>query len=260
MIEILLFPILTGLAIVTVTGPLGSFVVWRKMAYFGDTLAHSSLLGIALGIWLQIDMTLAAIIGCLVIGVLLTILQKTSQVETDSLLGILSHTSLSLGLIAISLLGNIRVDLLAVLFGDILSVTQNDVTMIVFCSLSIVLALYFLWQPLISITVDEELAKVEGLPVEKLRLALTLMVALIIALSMKIVGVLLITSLLIIPAAAARCFARSPESMAILASVFGTAALFAGLAMSYFYDTPAGPSIVVCCSLIFIVSLIVRQK
>ena len=118
----------------------------------------------------------------------------------------------------------------------------------------------FLWEPLIAITVDEELAKVEGLPVEKLRLALTLMVALIIALSMKIVGVLLITSLLIIPAAAARSFARSPESMAIMASVFGGIALFAGLAMSYFFDTPAGPSIVVCCSLIFIVNLILRRN
>ncbi len=260
MIELLLLPIVAGLAIVTVAGPLGSFIIWRRMAYFGDALAHSALLGVALGLWLTINLAVAATVGCVLIGAMLTLLQRQHRLETDSLLGILSHTCLSLGLIAVSLVDNIHVDLMAFLFGDILSVTDEEVIGILACSLVIVVVLMLLWRPLLSITVDEELAKVEGLPVEYLRLTLMLLIALIIALSMKVVGVLLITSLLIIPAAAARNLAKSPETMAIFASVIGFIGLLLGLTASYYVDIPAGPAVVACCAVMFALSLLSHRS
>ena len=217
------------------------------------------MLGISLGIWLDINMTLAAVMGCLIIAIFLSTLQNQRSLSTDTLLGILSHTSLSIGLIAISMFDNVRIDLMALLFGDILSVNLIDLYWIIGSATVIIFALLLLWRPLLSITIHEELAFVEGLPVQRLRLLLTILIAIVIALSMKVVGVLLITALLIIPSAAARNIALSPEQMAILSSVIGAIAVITGLACSYFFDSPAGPSIVLACSLIFTMTLMYRQ-
>lgn len=254
MIEFLLPAILAGLGIALLAGPLGSFVVWRKMAYFGDTLAHASLLGLSLGFLFDINLNLALIVCCIAIALLLVTLQKQRLVATDTLLGILAHSSLSLGLVAVSFLDNVRVDLMSYLFGDLLAVTYNDL-LYIYTGVVIVLGLiYIVWRPLLSSTISEELAQVEGVNVELMRLVLMLMVGLVIAISMKFVGALIITSLLIIPAATARRFSRSPEQMVLFASIFGCIAVIAGLALSWHYDTPAGPSVVVSGAAIFMLS------
>lgn len=258
--DFLLNALLAGLALAVVAGPLGSFVVWRRMAYFGDTLAHAALLGVALGFLLDINPTIAVAGGCLLIAALLVAMQRRQPLAADTLLGILAHSTLSLGLVAVSFLSEVRVDLLAYLFGDLLAVNTRDLLWIGGGSALVLLLLARLWQPLLAMTVHEELARVEGLPVERLRLVLMLLVALVIAVAMKIVGVLLITSLLIIPAAAAQRHARSPEQMALGASVVGVSAVLGGLALSWFYDTPAGPSIVVSAAGFCVASFLLPRR
>ena len=258
MIEFLLPALIAGIGIAILAGPLGSFVVWRKMAYFGDTLSHASLLGIALGFLFNINLNLALVICCLVLAVVLVTLQKQRYVATDTLLGILAHSALSLGLVAVSFLDNVRIDLMSYLFGDLLAVTTNDLLWI-YCGGAVVLALLiYLWRPLLSMTISEEMAQVEGVNVDLMRLLLMLMVGMVIAVAMKFVGALIITSLLIIPAATARRFSHSPESMAVFASIIGAIAVVLGLPMSRHYDTPAGPSVVVSAAAMFMLSQLKR--
>ncbi|HTN31073.1 MAG TPA: zinc ABC transporter permease subunit ZnuB [Pseudomonas sp.] len=259
MADFLLHALLAGLALALVAGPLGSFVVWRRMAYFGETLSHAALLGVALGLWLEISPTLAVIAGCLLLALALLGLQGRQALASDTLLGMLAPTTLALGLVTMSLL-EVRVDLLAYLFGDLLAISREDLYWMLGGSALVLLLLVPLWRPLLAITVHEELARVEGLPVAGLRLALMLLIALVIALAMKIVGVLLITSLLIIPAAAAQRHARTPEQMAVGASLLGLLAVSAGLTLSWYQDTPAGPSIVISAAALFLLSFALPRR
>jgi zinc transport system permease protein len=246
-----------GFGLALVCGPLGSFIVWRRMAYFGDAMAHSGLLGVSLGILLGLDRSLGVALVCVVLAVVLVLLQRQRRLATDTLLGILSHTALSLGLVALAFIETVRVDLVAYLFGDILAVTSQDLLWIWGGGLLVLAMLGLLWRPLLAITVHEELARVEGVPVLAVRLGFMLLIAVVIALAMKLVGILLITSLLIIPPASARRFARSPEAMAALAVLIGTAAVALGLAASLQWDTPSGPSVVVAAAVLFGLALAV---
>jgi zinc transport system permease protein len=257
--EFLLFALLAGIAVALVAGPLGAFAVWRRMAYFGDTLAHSALLGITFGLLLGVNLNLAVAVGCLLLALVLVAMQNNRFLATDTLLGILSHSTLALGLVCVSLFSGTRIDLLAYLFGDILSVSLMDVVSMWLISALVMALLAWLWRPLIAITVHEELAQVEGVPVAKVRTALMLLMALVIAIAMKVVGVLLITALLIIPAAASRRLTHTPEAMAIVASLLGCMAVMLGLAASFIVDSPAGPSIVLAATLLFIVTLAKKQ-
>ena len=258
--DFLLLALLAGLAIALVAGPLGSFAVWRRMAYFGDTLAHSALLGITFGLLLDINLTLAVALGCLLLALLLVALQQNRFLATDTLLGILSHSTLALGLVCVSFFSESRIDLMAYLFGDILSVTRAEVGGIWLVSLLVVAALTWLWRPLLAMTVHEDLARIEGVAVTAVRTSLMLLMALVIAMAMKVVGVLLITALLIIPAAASRRLTHTPEHMAIVASILGGLAVTLGLIASYYWDTPAGPSIVLSATLLFGISLFKHQQ
>lgn len=257
--DFLLRALFGGIGVALIAGPFGSFVVWRRLAYFGDTLAHSALLGVALGFLLHINLTLGILVICQLLAVLLFFGQRQKQLASDTLLGIFSHGALSLGLVAIAFMREVRVDLLAYLFGDILSIGSSDLGWI-FGGGGLALAgLLWLWKPLLAITIHEDLARVEGVPVDRVNWAFLGLIALTVAVMMKVVGLLLVTSLLIIPAATARRFAGNPELMALLASLFGCVAVAGGLFGSYQWDTPAGPSIVVAACLLFIVSLLVPR-
>ncbi|MEW8298566.1 MAG: zinc ABC transporter permease subunit ZnuB [Candidatus Thiodiazotropha sp.] len=249
--DFLLRALIAGLGVALVAGPLGVFVVWRRMAYFGDTLAHSALLGVALGFLLGINLNLSVILLGILLALLLVAMGGNRQLSQDTQLGILAHSALSLGLVVMAFQTSIRVDLMGYLFGDILAVTASDLLWVWGGGLCVLMALGLFWQPLLSLTVHEELAQVEGVPVARMRLLFMLLIALVIAVSMKIVGVLLITSMMIIPAAAARRFSRSPEQMALIAAAIGAIAVALGLAGSWHWDTPAGPSVVVAAALLF---------
>lgn len=260
MTDFLIYALLAGLGVALVSGPLGAFAVWRRMAYFGDTLAHSALLGVTFGLLLNINLNIAVALGCLLLALLLVALQQNRFLATDTLLGILSHSTLALGLVSVSLFSNNRIDLLAYLFGDILSANAIDVVTIWIISIVVIGLLVLMWRPLLAITVHEELAQVEGVPVTAVRTGLMLLMALVIAIAMKVVGVLLITALLIIPAAASRRLTQTPEQMAIVASLLGCVAVTCGLGASFLWDTPAGPSIVLAATTVFILTLFKSQK
>lgn len=259
MIDILLPGWLAGIFLACAAGPLGSFVVWRRMSYFGDTLAHASLLGVAIGFLLDINVYYAVILVTLLLALGLVWLERRPYLAIDTLLGIMAHSALSLGLVVVSLMNNIRVDLMAYLFGDLLSVTTQDLWLIGPGVLVVIAIMCWQWRSLLSMTISQELAHVDGVNLQRTRLILMLVTALTIGLAMKFVGALIITSLLIIPAATARRFARTPEQMAGLAVILGVCAVTGGLIFSALYNTPAGPSVVLCASFLFMLSLVRRQ-
>jgi zinc transport system permease protein len=243
--------IIAGVGIAIIAGAIGCFVVWRKMAYFGDSLAHSALLGVALGLVMGISTNLGTIIICSLFAVVLIWLQQKKILATDTLLGILAHSALSVGMVTLSLLEK-SVDLHSYLFGDILAVTSAEIYFILFGGFFVLIFLYFNWSSFVLMTIDEKLAKAEGINIVFYQLLIMLLMTVVVAVSFKIVGLLLITSLLIIPAAAARQLANSPEKMAIISSLLAVLSVVIGVYSSLYLDTPSGPSIVVASTIIFI--------
>ncbi len=246
-----------ALGVALVAAPLGCFVVWRRMAYFGATLAHSALLGIALGILMGVDPALGVAASAITIALIVTLFERQRLIGRDTLLGILAHAGLALGLVALSFTEGPRIDLMATLFGDVLAVSTTDLAWIGGGGVAVLAALAALWRPLLAVTLNEELARAEGVAVVAVQLGFMLTLAVTIAISMKVVGILLIVSLLIIPAATARTFARTPEQMALGAAAVGGLSAIGGLMASLTWDTPAGPSIVVVAALLFAVGLVV---
>ncbi len=256
--EFILYALLAGLGVTVVTGPLGAFILWRRMAFFGDTLAHASLLGVALGLLLGVaDLTIGVFIVCIGAAIFLVILQNRTRLGNDALLGILSHGTLAVGLVAVSFMENVQLDLVGFLFGDILSVTMTDLAWIYGASGLSILILFKIWGPLLSITIHEDLARAEGVQVTRINLLFMILIAMVVAAAMKVVGILLIAALLVIPASAARHYAKTPEQMAGIAVLSGALSVIGGLAMSLAYDTPAGPSIVVTALVLFLMSTVV---
>ena len=247
---------LGGCGVALVAGPFGSFVVWRRLAYFGDTLAHSALLGVAIGFLFEVNLTLGVLVVCQFLALLLFFGQRQKLLSSDTLLGILAHGALSVGLVALAFMEDVRVDLMSYLFGDILAIGNVDLVWI-FVGGGIALgALLFLWRPLLMITVHEDIARVEGVAVDRINWCFLALIALTVAIMMKVVGLLLVTSLLIIPAATARRFAGNPELMALFASLIGCLAVAGGLYGSFAWDTPTGPSIVVAGCILFVLSFV----
>lgn len=252
----LLRALIGGLAIALVVGPLGCFVVWRKMAYFGDSLAHSALLGIALGIATGIGVNLGTILVCALFAVALVFLQQRRILGTDTLLGILAHAALSIGMVVLSVLQNVRADVHNYLFGDILAVSWNDIYWAVSGGIFVLTALFLLWRPLVLSTVHEDLARAEGVNTFLVQLCFMVLMTVIVSVSIRMIGILLITSLLIIPAATARLFSKTPEQMAFFSSLIGVLAVIGGLFASLEMDTPSGPSVVVAATIIFVAVLL----
>ena len=248
--------LLAGAGVALIAGPLGCFIVWRRMAYFGDTMAHSALLGVALSVLFDVNITLGVFVVATFGALALIMMQRRAPLSSDALLGILSHLMLALGIVIVAMMTWLRIDLMAFLFGDILAVSWTDIV-VVYAGGALILAfLIFIWRPLLAGTVSSELAAAESLHPERARIIFMLLMAAVIAIAMKIVGILLITSLLIIPAAAARRFAPTPEMMAVLAAIIGVIAVCVGLFGSLTWDTPSGPSIVVAAAMIFLLSLL----
>ncbi len=252
--DFLIRAIISGVAVALIAGPLGVFVLWRRMAYFGDTLSHSAILGVALGFLFSINLNIGILASTVVVAILLILSQRQKNIGSDTILGIMAHSALSLGLILISFVKDIRVDIDVWLFGDILTVSWDDVWLILAGVSLVIIFLLFIWKGLLSLTVHEDLARVEGVNVRLISAIYTILIAILVAVSMKVIGALLITALLIIPAAAARRLSKTPEQMAMLAIAIGIIAVFTGLSASYFLDTPAGPSIVISATGLFLLS------
>ena len=249
-----------GVGVALLAGPLGCFIVWRRLAYFGDTLSHSALLGVAMALLLDMNITLTVFIISVAVSLLLILLQRRASLSSDALLGLLAHATLAIGLVVLAFMTWVRVDLMGFLFGDILAITVRDI-IIIWCGGLVVIALVSLiWKSLLASTVSYDIAVAEGLRPDLANFVFMVLMAGVIAISMKIVGVLLITALLIIPAATARRFSANPEVMAVMASVLGAGSVWLGLEGSLEWDTPAGPSIVVAALAFFIMSVLPFPK
>jgi len=253
--------IIAGIGIALVTGPLGCFVVWRRLSFFGDTLAHSALLGVLISLTLDINVSLTIFVVASLVAILLLRLERTTNLAGDSLLGLISHSSLAIGLVILGFLSFIRFDVMGVLFGDILSVNSNDLLVIWIGGALILVILSYIWKPLFASTVNYELAEAEGMKPERVNAIFTILLAALIAISIKMIGVLLITGLLIIPTAMARNLSDNPRQMVILSIIGGLLSVLIGLYASFEINTSSGPSIVVVALILFILSLMrIRKK
>ena len=250
--------VLAGLGLALVAGPLGSFVVWRRMAYFGDSTAHAAILGVAMALAFEVSIYAGTLAVAVAMACLVSALVTRGQ-AMDTILGVLSHSALAVGLVAISFVPAARSDLSSYLFGDILAVGRADLVLI-WTGAALVLAVLVLrWQRLVTSSLNEELAMAAGMDPRVERLVLSLALAVVVALAIRVVGSLLISAMLIVPAAAARTWARTPERMAAGAALIAAASVILGLWASLRLDTPAGPSIVTAAAIFFVVSQALRR-
>ena len=249
-----------GIGLALITGPLGCFIIWRRLSYFGDTIAHSALLGVVIAYAMNFNLIIAVFAVSCFIALSLLFLQKRTNLPDDALLGLLAHSVLAIGLVLLGILSFIRIDLMGLLFGDILSVNITDVLFVWIGGSIVLIVLILIWRPLFAATVNLELAKAEGLNADLANAIFTILIASVIAISIKIVGILLITGLLIIPAAASRNLSSTPIQMAIISSVIGLVSVVLGLQTSMIWNSPTGPTILAITLGVFILSLIPLKK
>jgi zinc transport system permease protein len=252
----LLRALLAGFGLAIVAAPLGCFVVWRRMAYFGEAVAQAALIGVALSLALALDVTAGVLLVTLLMSGLLLLLSRQQAVPFDSLLGLLAHAALAIGVIAAALIRGPQVDLMGFLFGDIFAISQPDLAWIYGGGAVALAALGFVWRPLLSLAVHEDIAAAEGTATERAKVVFVLVLALVVAIAIKIVGALLTIAFLIMPAAAARPLARTPEQVVVIAALFGMIGVAGGLYLSFALDTPGGPSIVLVLAGLFAAAIV----
>ena len=244
---------LAGLGVALAAAPLGCFVIWRRMAYFGDATAHASILGVALALGFQMPVFVGVLMVAFLMATAISVLSGRGF-AMDTLLGVAAHSALAVGLVAVSFIQGIRIDLMAYLFGDILAVSRLDLAVIWGGALTVLLLIWWRWSALLTATLNPDLAHAAGITPKREQLILTLALALVVAVAIKVVGVLLISAMLLIPAAAARPFSKTPETMAVLAVAIGSLSVLAGLQISFRLDTPTGPTIVCVAAALFLLS------
>lgn len=250
--EFILNALIAGVMVAAIAGPLGCFMVWRKMVYFGDTVSHSALMGVALGIAFDTENPLIMIGTCSAIAMFLLLLQKDRRFSSDTLLGILAHSALSIGIILISMMDHFRTDMMYYLVGDILAISEENLYTIAGVGLFTAICLRFIWRDLLSLTVHEDLAHTEGVKVERVKITYMLLIAFLVAVALKVIGVLLITALMIIPAAAARTISSTPLQMIMFSVVLGIVSVCSGVMASSQWDVPTGPAIVLSATVLFL--------
>ncbi len=249
----------TGIVFAIIAGPLGCFVIWQRLAYFGDSMAHSALFGVAFSLLLDINILIGVFVICSIVALVVSRIGEQSSLPSDSALGVLSHSTLALGLVLVSLLTWIRVDVLHFLFGNILAVNWSEILVLLAGGGAIIGILVWKWKRLICLAVSEQIASAENMHPQQTRVLMMIMLATIIAFAMKVVGIILAVALLIIPAATSRQLSQTPEQMAIFASIFGVISVIGGLSLSIELDSPPGPSIVVSAFMVFLACWLVRQ-
>lgn len=258
--DFILRALIAALGISIIAGSLGCFVIWKRMSYFSESISHSALLGVALGLASGLGMHLGLVVVGTFFAGLIVLLQQKKFLSNDAILGIFSHLALSLGIVILSVVGGENTDYFALLFGDVLSISYIDIIWI-YVVLAIVIGLLVaFWQKLLLLTLNEELAVSQGLNRTFYQLLFMLMIALTVSISVQIVGVLLITSLLIIPPAVARVFARSPLAMVLQSIAVSMVAVLMGLGASTFYDLATGPTIVIALGVLFILAQLFHRR
>lgn len=257
--DFLLRALLGGIGMALIAAPLGCFVVWQRMAYFGETIAHAGLLGVAFGLLTSINLTVGVFLAALLVAFGLRLVEKNSPLAKDTALGLLAHVVLAIGLIVTSQFQSLQIDMMGLLFGDILAISMVDLIMVAVGLVAIWGLMYYLWQDLLTISIDRELALAEGVPVARVEFLYSIAIAATIALSMKLVGLLLVTAMLIIPAAGAMNFSKTPEHMVFFTGIISIFSVVFGLGASLYIDIPTGPAIVVSMAVFFLLSMTVKR-
>ncbi|MBL0941208.1 MAG: metal ABC transporter permease [Alphaproteobacteria bacterium] len=258
--DFIIYALMAGIGISLITGPLGCFIVWRRMAFFGETLSHSALTGVALGLLFDHAVYMGILGVSILIALLLALFTSQKSLTTDAWLAVISNGTLSMGLIALTFVNSKPIELNGYLFGDILAVSEKDIGIIFASSILILSILFYIWRPLLSLTIHEELAAVEGQSILKIRVLFMLLIAFTVAIALKILGALLLTAMLIIPAAAARQLSKTPEQMAMIAIAISIFSVILGFYGSLVFDVPTSASIVLTSLIAFIGSWIVPRK
>lgn len=248
--------LIAGLVLAIVAAPLGCIVLWRRMAYVGETLAQSSLIGVAFGLALNIDLTVSVIAAAVLAALILVAFGQQKLLALDSVLGLMHHAALAMGVVAITLLKGPSIDLMGFLFGDVFAVTSEDLRWVFAGGAVVLAATFMLWKSLVRVSLHEDLATAEGVNPKWVRGAFDVLLAVTIAVSMKIVGILLVMAFLIVPAVAARPLAGTPERMAAIAAVVAMIGVVGGLYLSLLVDVPGGPSIVLTMCALAVISLL----
>ena len=253
--DFLLRSIFAGLIMVTIAAPMGCLMVWQRLAFLSDTLGHAAVLGVGVGLMLQ----LLPIVGVLAVALLIVFsLSRVSSFNSalsETTLAIISHTGLAGGIILVGLLPAGRVNLEAILFGDLLATTPADLLSLLLTTLLLLVLLAYHWRGFVALSVSREIAQAEGIEVRKLQFLMYAMIALLVAVMMKVMGVLLIAAMLVIPTTSARLFSRSPEQMVLISALYGIGALAGGIASSFHFDWQTGPAIVVNATVLLLLTL-----
>lgn len=255
--DFMVYALICGIAIALSMCPIGCVVLWKRMTFLGDAIAHSATLGVVLGIILSINTTYTVLLISIIF--VLTIIYLKKHHTNDTLIAIFSHSFLAIGLLIISIVKYIRIDIMSYLFGDLLMVDLNDIIIISILTIFILLWLYFRWKLLLSAAINEDMAMVEGINTKVIEFEFMLIMAVLISFSIKIVGILLISSMLVIPAATARNLSHTPKQMMVYATIFGILSVSSGIIISALFDTPSGPAIVISSVCIFIGSLFAKN-
>jgi zinc transport system permease protein len=251
---------LGGIGMALIAAPLGCYVVWQRMAYFGETIAHSGLLGVAFGLLTSINLTLGVFLAAVMVTFGLRAVERKTYLAKDTALGLIAHVVLALGLIVTSQFQSLQVDMMGLLFGDILAISKLDLILVIGGLIAIWGLIAWLWQDMMALSIDRELALAEGVRVNKVEFLLSMAIAATVALSMKLVGLLLVTAMLIIPAAAAMGLARTPEQMVIYTALISSLSVLGGLFASFYIDIPTGPAIVVAMAFFFLLTSLVKRR
>ncbi len=252
--------IIASIGVSLIAGSLGCFVIWKRLSYFSDSISHSALLGVALGLATGLGINLGLVIVGGLFAVLIVVLQQKEFWSSDAVLGIFSHLSLSLGIVVLGIIGNQNTDYIAYLFGDILYITSKDLYWIFSVLIVVVTILVFNWKKLLLLTLNEELAKAEGINKLYYDLLFMFLIALAVSVSVQIVGVLLITSLLIIPPAISRVISNSPVTMILASMVVSIFSVLLGLYLSIDFDLATGPTIVITLGALFFIAQFLPKK
>lgn len=252
--------LLASFGVSVIAGSLGCFVIWKRLSYFSDSISHSALLGVALGLATGLGINFGLVLVGALFSILIVILQQKDFWSSDAVLGIFSHVSLSLGIVVLGFIGDQNTDYFSYLFGDILSITTSDIYWIFFVMFIVIFLLVVNWKKLLLLTLNEELAKAEGINKIFYELLFMLLIALAVSVSVQIVGVLLITSLLIIPPAIARLFSSSPARMIISSIIVSVASVLLGLYISMVFDVATGPAIVITLGALFFTGQLIPSK
>jgi zinc transport system permease protein len=257
--DFLVRSVIAGLIMVTIAAPMGCLMVWQRLAFLSDTLGHAAVMGVGLGLLFQVEPLFGVLAVALLIVFALNRVTRFNSALSETTLAIISHTGLAGGIILVGLLPAQSVNLEAILFGDLLATTLGDLTRLLVTTVLLLLVLRHYWRSFVAISVSREIAQAEGIEVRKIQLLMYIMIALLVAVMMKVMGVLLIAAMLVIPTSSARLFSRSPEQMVVVSGLYGLGALAGGITTSFHFDWQTGPAIVVCATILLLITLAVTR-